>query len=77
MYCVFSVASNENDINNNDNANNIIFTMKDIKLYFPGVTLSVRDIEKLSKLLSKRFERSVYWNEYKTKNDDINTAKGI
>ena len=51
--------------------------MKDIKLYFPGVTLSVRDIEKLSKLLSKRFERSVYWNEYKTKNDDINTVKGI
>ena len=29
-YCVFSVAGNENDINNNNNnAKNIIFTIKD------------------------------------------------
>ena len=71
----FFVAGNENDINNNNNANNIIFTIKDKKLYFPVATLSVRDNEKLSKFLRKRFKRLVYWNEYKTKTDDINTAK--
>ena len=31
-YCVLSAASNENDINVNNNANNIIFTIKDTKL---------------------------------------------
>ena len=71
----FFVAGNENDINNNNNANNIIFTIKDKKLYFPVAILSVRDNEKLSKFLRKRFKRLVYWNEYKTKTDDINTAK--
>ena len=33
------------------------------------VTLPARDNQKLSKRLSKGFERSVYWNEYKTKSD--------
>ena len=41
-------------------------------MYVPVVTLSAKDNQKLSKLLSKRFERSVYWNEYKTKNDNKN-----
>ena len=40
---------------------------------FPVLTLSAMDNQKLSKLLSKGFERSVYWNEYKTKSDDKNT----
>ena len=56
-YCVLSAASNENDINVNNNANNIIFTIKDTKLYVPVVTLSARNNQKLSKLLSKGFER--------------------
>ena len=47
------------------NSNNIIFTIKDTKLYVFVVTLSARDNLKLSKLLSKRFERSVNWNENK------------
>ena len=55
----------------NDNANcnddNIIFTIKDTKLYLPVVTLSARDNQKLSKLSSKGFEKSVYWNQYKKK----------
>ena len=38
----------------NDNANKIIFTIKD--LYVPVVTLSARYNQKLSKLLSKGFE---------------------
>ena len=61
-YCVLSVAGNENDISNNDNANNIIFIFKDIKLYVPVVTLSAKDNQKLSQRLSKEFERSVCWN---------------
>ena len=65
-YCVLSVAGN-NNLNDNNNANDIIFTIKDTKSYVPVVTLSARDNQKLSKLLSKRFERLVYWNEYKTK----------
>ena len=42
--------------------------MKDTKIYVPVVTLSAIDKEKLSKLVSKGFERSVYWNELKNKN---------
>ena len=64
-------------VNEDANANNIIFTIKNIKLYVPVVTLSARDNQKLSKLLSKRFKRSVYWNEYKAKSDDKNTASEV
>ena len=71
--CVLSVAGNESYIDNNDNAN-IIFTIKDTKLYVPVVILSARGNQKLSKFLSKEFERSVYWNEYKTKSEKKNTA---
>ena len=49
----------------------IFFTIKDTKLF---VLLPVRDNQKLSKLLSKGFERSVSWNEYKTKSELKNTA---
>ena len=55
--------------NTNANPNNIIFTIKDTKLYVPVVNLSARDNQKLTKLLSKGFERSVYWNEHKIKNE--------
>ena len=72
--CVLSVAGNGNDINDNDNAKIFIFTIKVAKLYVPAVTLSERDNQKLSKLLSKGFERSVYWNEYKTKSENKNTT---
>ena len=55
---------------NNDD-NNVIFTIKDTKLYVPVVALSARDNRKLSKILSKGFERSIYWNECKTKSENI------
>ena len=61
-YCVLSVDGNENNINQDADDNNIIFTIKDIKSYVPIVTLS-------TKLLSKEFERSVHLNEYKLKSD--------
>ena len=54
------------DIENVDsNSNNIIFSNKDTELYVPAVTLSTKDNEKPSKLLSKGFEKSVDWDEYK------------
>ena len=43
-------------------------------LYIPVVFLSAKDNQKLSKLFSKGFETLVYWNEYKTKNENKNTA---
>ena len=67
-YCVLPVAGNENNINEDAKANNIIFAINDTKLYVPVVTLSARDNQKLSRFFSKGWERSVYWNEYKTKN---------
>ena len=54
-------ADNANDTVNDDvYVNNIIFTINDTKLFLPVVTLSARDNQKLSKLLRKGFERSVY-----------------
>ena len=60
--------------NNYANSNNIIFTIKDTKLYVSVVTLSAKDNQKLLKLLSKVLEKLVYWNEYKTKSENKNTA---
>ena len=65
-------SDNDNDNDNDDNSKNIIFMIKDTKLYVSVVTLSARDNQKLSKLLSKGFETSVYWNEYKTKSKNKN-----
>ena len=57
-YCVLSAADSDNT---NANPNNIIFTIKDTKLSVPVVTLSAKENQKISKLLSKVFERSFYW----------------
>ena len=65
-YCVISAAGNEND-NNNDNAKNIIFTIKETKLYVSVVTLSAKDNKKLSKLLSKGFEKCLMEGIYNKK----------
>ena len=50
---VLSVDVNENNINQDADDYNIIFTIKDIKSYVPIVTLS-------AKRLSKEFARSVH-----------------
>ena len=52
----------------------ILFSVSRTQLYFPAVTLSARDYQKPSKLFSKGFERSVYWNEYKTKCENKNAT---
>ena len=45
------------------NSNNIIFTIKDTKLYVPVVTLSAKMNQNPSRILSKGFKSLVYWNE--------------
>ena len=47
----------------NTNPNNFTFTIKDTRLQVPVATLSAKDNQKLSKIISKGFKRSVYWNE--------------
>ena len=47
---------------------------KGTKLYVPVIILSAKDNQKLSKLLSKRFERSVHCNKNKTKKKKKNTT---
>ena len=42
----FAAANNDN-VNDNDNTNNIFFTIKDRKLYIPVIILSARDNQKL------------------------------
>ena len=70
-HCILSAGSNDNpDINRK----NIIFIIKDTKLYVPVVALSAKDNRKLSKLLIKGIERSAYWNKYKTKFENENTT---
>ena len=61
-YCALSAAGANND---NANSNNIIFNIKDTKLYVPLINLSSTKNQKISKLLTKESEKSVYWNEYK------------
>ena len=70
---VLGVANTDND--DGANSNNIIFTLKETELYVSVVTLSKKKSNwKLSKFLSKGIERSVSWNEYKTKSQNKNTA---
>ena len=68
-YCVFSAAGADNT---DANPNNILFAIKDTNLHVPVVPLTARYNRKLSKRCSKGFERSVYWNEFKTKSENKN-----
>ena len=57
-----SVLLNSNDTDYTT-SNNVIFTNRDTKLCVLFVSLS-KDKLKLSKLPSKGFEKTLYWNEY-------------
>ena len=61
---------------NNANSNNINFTTKDTKFSVSVVLLWAKYNQELTKLLSKAFQRSVYWNEYKTKSDTKKIKNG-
>ena len=45
-------ANNNDNANHNDSVKNIIFTIKDTKLYVPVATLSEKDNQKLSNFLA-------------------------
>ena len=44
-----------------------VFIINDTKLYVPVVTLSKEDNKDFIEQQSKGFQRSIYWNQYKTK----------
>ena len=46
---------------------NAVFIINDTKLYVPVVTLSKEDNKDFIEQQNKGFQRSIYWNEYKTK----------
>ena len=62
-------------------ANNAVFIINNAKLYVPVVTLSKEDNKDFIEQQNKGFQRSIYWNEYKTKeqteNADANVFKYI
>ena len=49
-----------------DNGNTVLI-INDTKLYVPFVTLSKEDKKDFIEQQNKGFQRSIYWNEYKTK----------
>ena len=48
-------------------AGKAVFIINDTKLYVPVVTLSKEDNKDFIEQQNKGFQRSIYWNEYKTK----------
>ena len=52
-------------LSNQDGA--AVFIVNDTKLYVPVVTLSKEDNKDFIEQQNKGFQRSIYWNEYKTK----------
>ena len=48
-------------------AGEAVFIINDIKMYVPVVTLSKEDNKDFIEQQNKGFRRSIYWNEYKTK----------
>ena len=60
---------------------NSVFIINDTKMYVPVVTLSKENNKDFIEQQDKSFQRSIYWNEYKTKeineNADANVFKHI
>ena len=60
-------------------ADDAVFIINDAKLYVPVVTLSKEDNKDFIEQQNKDFQRSIYWNEYKTKGQtedaDANATK--
>ena len=53
-------------------AGEAVFIINDTKMYVPVVTLSREDNKDFIEQQNKGFQRSIYWNEYKTKEQDEN-----
>ena len=62
-------------------ADDAVFIINDTKLYVPVVTFSKEDNKDFIEQQNKGFQRSIYWNEYKTKEKnedaDANAVKYI
>ena len=62
-------------------AGNAVFIINDTKMYVPVVALSKEDNKDFIEQQNKGFQRSIYWNEYRTKeineNADANVFKYI
>ena len=62
-------------------AGDAVFIINDTKMYVPVVTLSKEDNKDFIEQRNKGLQRSIYWNEYKTKepaeNADANSPKYI
>ena len=48
-------------------ADDAVFIINDTKLYVPVLSLSKEDNKDFMEQQNKGFQRSIYWNEYKTK----------
>ena len=62
-----TLSTNPIAVNNNVTTNQAIFIINDTKLNVPFVTLSKEDNKDFIEQQNKGFQRSIYWNEYKTK----------
>ena len=54
-----------------------VFIINDTKLYVPVVTLSKEDNKDFIEQQNKGFQRSIYWNEYKTKEINKNADANV
>ena len=54
-----------------------VFIINDTKLYVPVVTLSKEDDKDFIEQQNKGFQRSIYWNEYKTKEQNENADNNV
>ena len=58
-------------------AGNAVFIINDTKLYVPVVTLSKEDNKDFIDQQNKGFQRSIYWNEYKTKEQNEDADNNV
>ena len=58
-------------------AGDVVFFINDTKLYVPVVTLSKEDNKDFIEQQNKGFQRSIYWNEYKTKAQNENANNNV
>ena len=59
------------------NDGNAVFIINDTKLYVPVVTLSKEGNKDFIEQQNKGFQRSIYWNEYKTKEQTENANANV
>ena len=58
-------------------AGDAVFIINDTKMYVPAVTLSEKDNKDFIEQQNKGFQRSIYWNVYKTKEISENTDANV